>query len=146
MVWVHLDEISWLRYFYDYILDGVYMLFKISIRLGSFYSLIYLVIINTLVWFYEWLWCWLLIWGYVQDREGPNYALKWQWKIRKLGLVNLAWKNELVINLISKSYNNIICRKLNLVSKLLSLFWKKFNMIGKKYRLQCSTTNISEKK
>ena len=49
------------------------------------------------------------------------------------GYVNLTHNFKVVLEFISKSCKKIICRKLNVVSKLLGLMWRKKYLIGQKF-------------
>ena len=60
-------------------------------------------------------------------------ALSGSEKLANQGYVNLTHNFKVVLDFISKSCKKIICRKLNLVSKLQGLIWRKNYLIGQKF-------------
>ena len=62
------------------------------------------------------------------------------------GYVKLTHNFKVVLGFISKICNKIIYRKLNLVSKLQGLIWRKNYLIDQKFGFSCSTTKILGRK
>ena len=60
--------------------------------------------------------------------------------------VKLTHNFEVVMDFISKSCKKIICRKLNVVSKLLGVILRNKNLICQKFEFLCSTMKILGRK